>query len=143
EREELREAMDQLIYSVSHDLNAPLRQMRQLTEFILDDWQREKIDKIPSMLDLLRRRATRAEDMLNALLDLSRVGRVVHELSGPTLESTRAMELAMLAPAPSVEVRLPDQFPGEIFQPGSFVHVLVIGIKNALVHGGRSLGHIN
>jgi light-regulated signal transduction histidine kinase (bacteriophytochrome) len=75
ELEATKKDLDALNYAVSHDLRAPLRIIEGFSEALVDDY-RDKLDA--QALDYLlrvREAAARMEQLINGLLDLSRVTR--------------------------------------------------------------------
>lgn len=68
--------LDQFAYVVSHDLKAPLRAIANLSQWIEEDLS----DKMPpdtrKQMDLLRGRVQRMENLINGVLEYSRIGRV-------------------------------------------------------------------
>ena len=70
------EELDSFAYAASHDLKAPLRGIRNLTEWITEDVKdKAGADTIENLV-LLRNRVERLEMLLDSLLQHSRVGRV-------------------------------------------------------------------
>lgn len=73
---ELRnQELDQFAYVTSHDLKAPLRAIANLSEWIEEDLQDKLDDDTRHNMNLLRGRVHRLENLINGLLDYSRVGR--------------------------------------------------------------------
>ncbi|QHL86132.1 HAMP domain-containing protein [Nibribacter ruber] len=66
--------LDQFAYVVSHDLKAPLRAINNLAEWISEDLT-EKDPEIIQNLTMMRGRVHRMENLINGILDYSRVGR--------------------------------------------------------------------
>jgi signal transduction histidine kinase len=69
------EELDNFAYSASHDLKAPLRGIRNLTEWIVDDVKDKASPDTIENLALLHTRVERLDMLLNSLLQYSRVGR--------------------------------------------------------------------
>ena len=67
--------LEQFAYIASHDLRAPLRQMKNLTKWIVEDFKLGNNEKVHSNLNLLQGRITRLDRLLNDLLQYSRVGK--------------------------------------------------------------------
>ena len=66
--------LDQFAYVVSHDLKAPLRAINSLAEWIEEDLL--DIDpEVKHNLELMRGRVLRMENLINGILEYSRIGR--------------------------------------------------------------------
>jgi PAS domain S-box-containing protein len=72
--EKKNKELDQFAYVVSHDLKAPLRAIHNLAEWIVED-----MPELPTIVNdnfgLLRGRVQRMENLINGVLDYSRIGR--------------------------------------------------------------------
>ena len=71
----LKQDFDQFVYQVSHDLNAPVRAILNLSAWIAEDLGTAIPAEVKQHVDLLQNRSHRLEGMLQAILALSRVGR--------------------------------------------------------------------
>ena len=67
--------MESFSYSVSHDLRAPLRIIGGLSEIVLKDYHDKIDDKGKNLLKLIQGNTKRMDQLVLAILDLSRIGR--------------------------------------------------------------------
>lgn len=73
------EMLDDVIYSISHDLRASIRAMRELPEWLKEDLAAQGVDlagEPDEILGLMQDHAKRLDAMLAGLLAYSRVGRL-------------------------------------------------------------------
>lgn len=76
ELERSNKELDQFAYVTSHDLKAPLRAISNLVTWIEED-SKDKLDEsIRSNMELLKSRVKRMENLINGILEYSRIGRI-------------------------------------------------------------------
>jgi signal transduction histidine kinase len=83
---------DELVYSISHDFQAPLRGINSVTEWLEADYADKLGDNGVELLGLMRSRVERISIMIERLLRYSRVGRY-ESLTGGVALSDVAAEL--------------------------------------------------
>lgn len=79
EYETLKKEYEDFIYIVSHDLKSPMRAISNITTWIEEDLVDENTNDISENFKLLKNRVGRLENMMNALLELSRVNKLESE----------------------------------------------------------------
>ncbi len=72
---EVNEELKNFAYVVSHDLKAPLRAINQLSAWIEEDYAEAFGEEGREQMSLLRGRAKRMHDMIEGILQYSRIGR--------------------------------------------------------------------
>ncbi|GLI39773.1 hypothetical protein GHYDROH2_32740 [Geobacter hydrogenophilus] len=98
--EEANRELESFSYSVSHDLQAPLRHMTAYSRILLDDFQ-DKLDAdAVGYLDRIVQNGAKMESLIDALLQLSRAGRTDMTIS--------TVNLTVLANEMINELRLED-----------------------------------
>jgi len=110
------EELESFSYSVSHDLRAPLRSIDGFGQALLEDAGPALSDAARRDLDRIRAAARRMGELIDALLDLSRVGRrplrrETVDLS--SLASAIADELRRTEPGRRVEFEIAENVRGE------------------------------
>jgi signal transduction histidine kinase len=76
QRDELDARLREVLYIVSHDLRAPLRHVKNLAEWAIEDAGDNLSEEARGHLDLINGRMRKLDAMLVGMLELSRVGRM-------------------------------------------------------------------
>ena len=104
ELERSNSELDSFAYIASHDLKEPLRGIHNYSQFLLEDYQHKLDAAGTDKLKTLMRLSVRMEQLINSLLQYSRVGRadihktavnlnkVVEEAKGQLRERLEAMQ---------------------------------------------------
>ncbi len=71
--------LNQFAYVVSHDLKAPLRGISNIISWIEEDHTHELTEKVNYNLGLIKGRTERLENMINGLLEYSKIGKIKNE----------------------------------------------------------------
>ncbi len=91
--------MESFSYSVSHDLLAPLRIIRGMSDIVLKDYHDKLDDKGKDLLNMIQRNTKRMDQLVLALLDLSRIGRQEIRIDEMDMEKEAARVAADLKTA--------------------------------------------
>ena len=136
------EAMSQFAYIASHDLRAPLRAIDNLATWIEEDLGDEVEGESKEHLQLLRKRVQRMDNLLEGLLEYSRVGR-----AGVTLEDVDVADLVvgisdMLGPPEGFTIVAKGDLPTVHTARDPLERVLLNLITNAVKHHDQDEGRI-
>ncbi|MCX8148118.1 PAS domain S-box protein [Thermaurantimonas aggregans] len=84
--EKVNKELDQFAYIVSHDLKAPLRAIANLATWIEEDLEGYMNPEIKKQFEMLKNRVKRMENLINGILQYSRVGRSKNKLEKIVLQ---------------------------------------------------------
>ena len=103
--------LDEFTYVVSHDLKAPLRAIRNLSEWIEEDLEDKLDEDTKNNFELLKSRVNRMQMFISSLLEYARVGR-----QHTSIETFAVQELLLdiidsLAPPPEFAIAIGESMP--------------------------------
>jgi PAS domain S-box-containing protein len=133
--------LDQFAYVVSHDLKAPLRAIHNLAEWIVED-----MPDMPAMVSdnfgLLRGRAQRMENLINGVLDYSRIGRT--EITRGLVDIKQMLNeiTETLMPNKDFEISVKGDFPVIIASEVLLSQVFSNLIGNAIKYNDKPIGKV-
>ena len=143
--EDLRKSNQELedfAYIVSHDLKAPLRGINELAEWITDDYQ-EKLDKEgKENLKMLRERAVRMNDMIQGILEYSRIGRTEGKEEKVDLNKLLKEVVYLLAPHDNIKIKIENKLPKYTADRTRLTQLFENLLSNAIKHAGKPEGII-
>ncbi len=137
------EELDQFAYFASHDLKAPLRAIANLSQWLEDDLCGNLPPENQHQLELLRGRVNRMENLINGLLEYSRVGRVKVGLQTVNINILLKEIIDILAPSPEFTIKIGSEMP--IFRTKRLLlqQVFTNLISNGIKHHPSNNGCIN
>jgi PAS domain S-box-containing protein len=134
--------LEEFAYAASHDLQAPLRAIGNLSEWILDDMPDDLPDSVSRHLVAMRERIANMQQLINDLLAYSRAGRVASRAldvdTGALVESV----IRLLAPPDGVAVTVEPGMPTIFTEPSPIEQVFRNLIGNAIAHHDRDTGSV-
>ncbi len=108
---EINEELTHFAYIVSHDLKAPLRGIKLITEWLCTDYADKLGDDAKEQLDLLQSRVARMHNLIDGVLQYSRVGRITEETEKVDLNPLLAGILDAIVPPEHIRVTVAPQLP--------------------------------
>ena len=99
ELERAHKEMESFSYSISHDLRAPLRIIDGLLDIVLKDYYDKLDDEGKNLLKLIQGNAKRMDQLVLALLDLSKIGRQEMTIDAIDMEKAASIIAADLKAA--------------------------------------------
>jgi PAS domain S-box-containing protein len=139
--EKTNKELDQFAYIVSHDLKAPLRAINNLSEWIMEDMPEMPAD-VFSNFELLRGRVMRMENLINGVLDYSRIGKRLIESQLTDLKIMLHEIIEIIVPAEGYNVFIADTIPELKIPRILFEQIFTNLISNAIKHNDKPTGKV-
>jgi PAS domain S-box-containing protein len=133
--------LDQFAYIISHDLKAPLRSIYTLAEWIVAD-----MPDMPSMVSdnfgLLMGRVQRMENLINGVLDYSRIGKIKIKKESVDIRKMLDQIAETLLPKKGFEIAIKGDFPEITVAQILLNQVFSNLISNAIKYNNKPLGKV-
>ncbi|MBR8830795.1 MAG: Adaptive-response sensory-kinase SasA [Chroococcopsis gigantea SAG 12.99] len=139
---ERNQELDRFVYTVSHDLKAPLRAIANLSQWLCDDLKEQLEAEYQYQLELLQSRVSRMEAMIEGLLAYSRVGRIEVPTEKVDVGELLAEILDSLMPPPSFIISIQSEMPTLVARRLLLSQVFSNLIGNAIKHCDRPDGRL-
>jgi signal transduction histidine kinase len=134
--------LEAFLYSVSHDLKSPLVSLSGYLGYVQQDFADAMGPQGREYLDRMAANAAYMQDLIQDLLELSRVGRILTEPSEIDLAAVIDDIAAQIRDAhPDVGIELGD-VPAVLMNPVRARQLFTNLLDNAVTHGGRPDLHI-
>lgn len=129
-------------YIVSHDLKAPLRGIKTLTDWISADYA-DKIDENGrEQMNLVSNRVDRMHNLIEGILQYSRVGRIKEKLARVDLNEIVPEIIDLIAPPPNISITIENELPEIICEPTRITQVFQNLLSNAVKYMDKPQGII-
>lgn len=109
--ESVNQELKNFAYVISHDLKTPLRGIKNLAEWIAADYADKLDDEGKKRINLLMTRVDRMRELINGVLQYSRVGRLEEHKAVINLNEIVAETVDMIAPLGNVAVTVENRMP--------------------------------
>ncbi|HZP69533.1 MAG TPA: ATP-binding protein [Pseudolabrys sp.] len=142
--EAINAELQEFAYAASHDLKAPLRVIDNASKWLEEDLQEHLTDETRENMKLLRGRVRRMENLLDDLLEYSRIGRVTDERFAEIISGSALMEnvLMLLSPQKQFTVEVDPAMAGVRVARMPLQQILMNLVGNAIKHHDKSTGRI-
>lgn len=134
--------LEQFAYIVSHDLKAPLRGIKHLASWIVEDCKDKLDDESKRHLELLSQRTRLMSDLIDGILQYSRAGRVDLEVSDVDTKALLAEVIDTLNPSKKFVITVAKNLP--VFKTVGIILSQVFSnlISNSIKHHQSDAGII-
>lgn len=127
---------------VSHDLKAPLRGVKTLAMWILDDCGDKFDTKATQQMNLLLNRVERIYNLIDGVLRYSKVGQVNGQAVRINLSEFIPEVIAMVVPPEHIKVTIENQFPTIMCEETYIMQVFQNLLSNAIKYMDKQQGWI-
>ena len=142
EMEKVNNELNDFAYIVSHDLKAPLRGIKTLAEWLSDDYADKFDQEGKKQLDLLCSRVDRMHNLIDGILQYSRVGRVKEEKVQVNLNELVPSIIDLIAPPQNITITIENDLPVIECEKTRISQVFQNLLSNAVKYMDKLQGHI-
>jgi signal transduction histidine kinase len=134
--------LEQFAYVTSHDLKSPLRAVSNLAQWIEEDLKDKLDNSSREQLALLRDRVRRMHDLIEGLLEYSRVGKTNDSENNVDTKELIDEIIDTLSPPAGFTIKVKDKMPSLYVDRLQLGQVFSNLISNSLKHHGGNKGKI-
>jgi len=135
--------LEDFAYVASHDLKAPLRAISQLAAWLSTDYADVLDEDGQEYLRLLVGRAKRMHNLIEGLLQYSRVGQVPEKERSVDLDQLVQETIDLLAPPESIRITIEDKLPTVVGERTHLAQVFQNLLDNAVKFMDKPKGRIS
>ena len=142
EVESVNQELKDFAYIVSHDLKAPLRGISTLAEWISTDYADKLDEDGKEQMDLLMARTERMHNLIDGILQYSRVGRIHEEQVSVNLNELVPEVIEMLKPPENIKIEIENELPTVLCEQTRIMQVFQNLLSNAVKYMDKPRGQI-
>jgi two-component system, LuxR family, sensor kinase FixL len=139
---QINEELTHFAYVVSHDLKAPLRGIKLLTEWLCADYADKLGDQAKEQLALLQSRVQRMHNLIEGVLQYSRVGRVREDMVTVDLNELIPSIVDIITPPAHIHIQVEGTLPSLICEKTRVTQVFQNLLTNAVKYMDKPEGRI-
>ena len=143
EIEHVNAELKEFAYVVSHDLKAPLRGIHTLASWIIMDYADAFDEDGKEQMNLLMNRVNRMHDLIEGILQYSRVGRIREEKISIDLQNLVPEIIDFLSPPENISIKIDTELPIVVFEKTRIKQVFQNLLSNAIKYNDKEKGLIN
>jgi light-regulated signal transduction histidine kinase (bacteriophytochrome) len=130
--ESIEKEFQEFVYIISHDLKAPLRAIKALTDWISADYADKFDDDGKEQLKLLLARVNRMNNLLDGVLQYSRIGRVTEDKVQIDLNQFLPEIIESLELPSNIHITIVNKLPAIVSEPTRIQQVFQNLLSNAV-----------
>jgi|GEM_PF-6620054 len=136
------EALEDFVYTASHDLKAPLRAVLGFSQFLVEDFGSMLPEEGKMYVERMSQNAKRMERLIDDLLELSRVGRIKEPYEETDIDELLNEVISTLAPGENVSIRVAGPMPHIICERVRIGEVFSNLVSNAVEYNDKEHAEI-
>jgi PAS domain S-box-containing protein len=140
---QINEELSHFAYVVSHDLKAPLRGIKLVTEWLCEDYGDKLGAEAKEQMALLQSRVNRMHNLIDGVLQYSRVGRIKEDMVEVNLNELIPMILDAIAPPEHIHVTVESDLPTITGEKTRITQVFQNLLSNAVKFMDKPRGEIH
>ncbi|MHC4475264.1 MAG: ATP-binding protein [Planctomycetota bacterium] len=140
--ENINQELKDFAYIISHDLKAPLRGIKTLADWLSTDYADKLDEPGKEQMNLLRARVERMHNLIDGVLQYSRVGRVEEDKSQVDLNELLPEITDMVAPPENIEITVENEMPTVQCEKTRITQVFENLLSNAVKYMDKPQGQI-
>ncbi len=142
ELDSTHEELKNFAYVVSHDLKAPLRAISALAGWLSHDYSDKFDEEGKEHMRLLIKRVYRMDNLINGILQYSRVGQVKEKMIAVDLDQLVREVIDLLSPPANIVVTIENTLPTIMVEPTRIEQVFQNLLSNAIKYMDKPQGEI-
>jgi len=140
--ENINQELKNFAYIVSHDLKAPLRAIGSLSDWLRTDYEDKLDDEGRELIRLMDTRVKRMHNLIEGILQYSRVGRISEEKVEVDLNDVVSGAIDLIPPPDNIRIEVVDKLPKIVFEKTRIMQVFQNLISNAIKYMDKAKGEI-
>ncbi len=138
----INQELKNFAYIVSHDLKAPLRGIKTIAEWISTDYADKLDENGREQIDMLSKRVQRMHNLIDGILQYSRVGRVEEQKIVVNLNELVTEVIDILAPPENIAITIESELPSIKCEQTRIMQVFQNLLSNAVKYMDKPKGLI-
>ena len=140
--ENIRKEFQEFVYIISHDLKAPLRAIKALTDWMAADYADKFDDDGKEQIRLLLTRVNRMNNLLDGILEYSRIGRVTEQPAPIDLNQLVPEIIETMTLSANIHITIESQLPVIVSERSRIQQVFQHLLSNAIRYMNKPEGFI-
>jgi PAS domain S-box-containing protein len=141
--EEVNNELKDFAYIISHDLKAPLRSISQLSSWFAADYESTLDANGKELLVMLRNRVSRMNNLIDGVLQYSRIGRTEEKTEEIHLDNLLQNIIDLLALPQNIQIQIQPQMPVIYADKTRIQQVFQNLVSNAIKYMDKPQGEIH